>query len=43
MASAADRAATLRKLENIQEGEDLRVTIFRGGEIVELATIFTGF
>ena len=43
MASAADRATILRKLETIHEGEDLRVKVFRGGKIVELTTIFTGF
>jgi serine protease Do len=43
MASAADRATILRKLETIHEGEELRVKVFRGGKIVELTTIFTGF
>jgi S1-C subfamily serine protease len=43
MASAADRATILRKLETIHEGEDLRVKVFRGGKVVELTTIFTGF
>jgi serine protease Do len=43
MASADDRAAVFRKLETIHEGEDVRVTVFRDGKIVELATVFTGF
>ena len=43
MASAADRATILRKLETIQEGESLRVKVFRDGKIVELTTFFTGF
>jgi serine protease Do len=43
MASADDRAMVLRKLETIQVGDDLRVKVFRGGKIVELATEFNGF
>jgi hypothetical protein len=33
----------LRKLETIQVGDDLRVKVFRGGKIVELAMEFNGF
>jgi serine protease Do len=43
MASAADRAKVLKALENLQVGQDLRVTVFRGDKVVELTTKFTGF
>jgi serine protease Do len=43
MASAGDRARVLRELEGLKVGDDLRVKIFRDGEIVELTQKFTGF
>jgi len=34
---------TLKALETLRPGDDLRVTVFRDEEIVELSTKFTGF
>ncbi len=42
-ASAEDRAKVIKALETLKVGDDLRVTVFRDGKIVELATKFTGF
>ncbi|MGH7307548.1 MAG: S1C family serine protease [Candidatus Rokuibacteriota bacterium] len=41
--SADDRLKLRKVLETLQVGQDLRVTIFRGDKILELATTFTGF
>jgi S1-C subfamily serine protease len=43
MASADDRATVFKTLESLQPGQNLRVTVFRGGKIVELAMTWTGF
>jgi serine protease Do len=43
MASADDRARVFKALETLQPGQNLRVTVFRGGKIVELAMTWTGF
>ena len=43
MASADDRATVFKTLETLQPGQNLRVTVFRGGKIVELAMTWTGF
>ena len=42
-ASAEDRAKVVKALETLKVGDDLRVTVFRDGKIVELAMKFTGF
>ena len=42
-ASAEDRAGVLQALERLKPGDDLRVTVFREGKVVELAMKFTGF
>jgi S1-C subfamily serine protease len=43
MASAGDRARVLRELEGLKRGDELRVKIFRDGQIAELTTKFAGF
>ena len=41
--SADDRAKVFKTLEALQPGQNLRVTVFRGGKIVELTMTWTGF
>jgi len=43
MASADDRARVFKALESLEPGQSLRVSVFRGGKIVELAMTWTGF
>ena len=42
-ASAEDRVEVLQALEKLKPGDDLRVSVFREGKVVELAMKFTGF
>lgn len=42
-ASSEDRARVVKALEGLRVGDDLRVTVWRDGKIVELAMTFTGF
>jgi serine protease Do len=42
-ASAEDRVQVLKALETLKPGDELRVSVFRDGQVVELATKVTGF
>ena len=39
----AEGLVKFKTLETLQPGQNLRVTVFRGGKIVELAMTWTGF
>jgi S1-C subfamily serine protease len=43
LANAEDRGKVLKALEGIKAGDDLRVTVFRNDQVVELTMKFTGF
>ena len=43
MASVEERAKVVKALETLKAGDDLRVTILRGDQTLELSMTFTGF